>query len=132
MPKQIRGVHHIILTVVDPDQSDAFYRRILGVEIGGGNENIRWISCDTFLLAFQRAPQKSIPNDRFDENRVGLDHFAFAVDSRKQLEYLLTLLKEMNIPTAGIEFDPDGKEEYVCFRDPDNIQLEFYVGDYRD
>ncbi|MBK6792854.1 MAG: VOC family protein [Anaerolineales bacterium] len=132
MPKQVRGVHHIILTVADPARSDAFYRRILGVEIGGGNENIRWISCDTFLLAFQRAPHKPIPNDRFDENRVGLDHFAFAVDSRKQLEDLLILLKEMNIPTAGIEFDPDGKEEYVCFRDPDNIQLEFYVGDYRD
>ena len=125
-------MHHIILIVADPDRSDAFYRRILGVEIGGGNENIRWISCDTFLLAFQRAPHKPIPNDRFDENRVGLDHFAFAVDSRKQLEDLLILLKEMNIPTAGIEFDPDGKEEYVCFRDPDNIQLEFYVGDYHD
>ncbi len=132
MPKQIRGVHHIILTVADPDRSDAFYRRILGVESGGGNENVRWISCDNFLLAFQRAPHQPILNDRFDENRVGLDHFAFAVDSRKQLEDLLILLKEMNIPTAGIEFDPDGKEEYVCFRDPDNIQLEFYVGDYHD
>ena len=83
MPKQVRGIHHIILTVADPARSDAFYRRILGVEIGGGDENIRWISCDTFLLAFQRAPHKPIPNDRFDENRVGLDHFAFAVDSRK-------------------------------------------------
>ena len=132
MPKQVRGIHHIILTVADPDRSDAFYRRILGVEIGGGNENIRWLSCDNFLLAFQRAPHKPIPNDHFDENRIGLDHFAFSVDSRKQLEELLATLAEFGISTAGIEFDPDGREEYVCFRDPDNIQVEFYVGDYHD
>ena len=37
-----------------------------------------------------------------------------------------------NVPTAGIEFDPGGKRDYVCFRDRDNIQVKFYVGDYHD
>ena len=70
MPKQVRGVHHIILTVADPNRSDAFYRRILGVAIGGGNEHIRWISFNNFLLAFQRAPHQPIPKPRCAENRV--------------------------------------------------------------
>lgn len=41
-------------------------------------------------------------------------------------------LSELGIATAGIEFDPDGQSEYVCFRDPDKIPVEFYVGDYHD
>lgn len=52
--------------------------------------------------------------------------------SREQLESLLVVLDELGVKTAGIEFDPDGKQEYVCFRDPDNIQVEFYIGDYED
>ena len=84
------------------------------------------------MLAFQLPPHQPLPNYSFDENRIGLDHIGFSVKSRQQLEDLLLLLKEMDIPTAGIEFDPDGEDEYVCFRDPDNIQVEFYVVDYHD
>ena len=131
MSWQIHGVHHIVLTVSDLERSSAFYERILGIK-SGGNAVARWISCDTFLLAFQLPPNAPLPNDRFDENRIGLDHIGFLVASRKTLEDLLIVLDQLNVPTAGIEFDPDGQEEYVCFRDPDNIQVEFYVGDYHD
>ena len=131
MAKQIRGLHHIVLTVSDLERTSRFYERILGVQ-SGGNAVARWISCDTFLLAFQLPPHHALPNDRFDENRIGLDHIGFSVDSRQQLEDLLLVLAELHIPTAGIEFDPEGREEYVCFRDPDNIQVEFYVGDYHE
>ena len=50
----------------------------------------------------------------------------------QQLNDLIALLGELGVTTAGIEFDPDGQSDYVCFRDPDNIQVEFYVGDYHD
>lgn len=83
-------------------------------------------------MCFQRPPKQAIPNNRFDENRVGLDHVGFAVESHQQLNDLLAVLQELGITTAGIEFDPDGQSDYVCFRDPDNIQVEFYVGDYHD
>lgn len=132
MALQIRGVHHIVLTVADPDRSAEFYGRILGVKPFPGDPQVRAISCGDFLLAFQTAPHQAVPGDRFDENRVGLDHVGFAVESHQQLHELLALLREMGVPTAGIEFDPDGQSDYVCFRDPDNIQVEFYVGDYHD
>ena len=70
-----------------------------------------------------------LPGDRFDENRQGLDHLAFAVSSRADLEEMVVRLKEMGVDTAGIEFDPDGQSEYVCFRDPDNIQVEVYLAE---
>ena len=132
MTLQIRGVHHIVLTVSDPARSVEFYEKILGVKSDWGNETVRCIPCGSFLLCLQRPPRQGLPNDRFDENRIGLDHVGFSVESRQQLHDLLQVLKEMKVSSAGVEFDPDGKSDYVCFRDPDNIQVEFYVGDYHD
>jgi hypothetical protein len=57
---------------------------------------------------------------------------AFVKEVEPTLEELLLVLADLAVSTAGIEFDPDGAGEYVCFRDPDNIQVEFYVGDYHD
>jgi glyoxylase I family protein len=132
MSLQIRGVHHIVLTVSDPNRSAVFYEKILGEKASRENPQVRWISCGNFLLCFQRPPKQAIPNDQFDENRLGLDHIGFAVDSCQQLQYLIAVLADLGVRTAGIEFDPDGQSQYVCFRDPDNIQVEFYVGDYHD
>lgn len=132
MALQIRGVHHIVLTVANPNRSAEFYEKVLGVKASRENPQVRWISCGNFLLCFQRPPHAPLPNDRFDENRLGLDHVGFAVESHQQLHKLIAVLKDLGGATAGIEFDPDGQSDYVCFRDPDNIQVEFYVGDYHD
>ena len=132
MSLQIRGVHQIVLTVFNPDQSAEFYEKILGVKSNWGNAEVRCLPCGTFLLCLAVPPKQALPNDRFDENRIGLDHVGFTVDSRQQLLDLLDVLAELGVETAGIEFDPDGKSYYVCFRDPDNIQVEFYLGEYRD
>lgn len=131
MSLQIRGVHHIVLTVLDTARSVMFYEKVLGVEAFPGDEKVRCISCDNFLLCFQRPPKQGLPNDRFDENRLGLDHIGFSVVSRQRLEDLLIILQELGVVTAGIELYPDGGGEYVCFRDPDNIQIEFHLGDYQ-
>lgn len=132
MALQILGVHHIVLTVADPNRSVAFYEKILGVKASRENPQVRWISCGNFLLCFQRPPHAPLPNDWFDENRIGLDHVGFAVESHQQLHDLLARLTTLGIATAGIEFDPDRQSDYVCFRDPDNIQIEFYGGNYHD
>jgi len=128
MALQINGIHHIVLTVLDPARSVEFYEKILGVKSDWGNDLVRTIPRGSFLLCLQRPPKQGSPHDRFDENRPGLDHIGFSVESRQQLNDLLLILRELDVPTAGIEFDPDGRSEYVCFRDPDNIQVEFYVG----
>ena len=50
-------------------------------------------------------PDRAISVDRFDENRVGLDHLNFSIDSREELDRAARLY-------------------ILAFRDPDNIQLE--------
>lgn len=79
------------------------------------------------LLCLRLAAGAASPGDRFDESRLGLDHVAFAVEGSTALDETLAALNALGVRTAGIEFDPDGKAHYVCFRDPDNIQVEVYT-----
>lgn len=64
--------------------------------------------------------------DRVIDTRVGFDHVAFHVTERSELEKVVEALRRAGVPTAGIERDPVLDKDYVCFRDPDNAQWEFY------
>ena len=61
----------------------------------------------------------------FDEFRVGLDHFAFGVEDRAALEHWERELARLSIPFTPIAETPIGS--VIVFRDPDNIQLEFWL-----
>ena len=65
--------------------------------------------------------------DRFSERRIGVDHLAFGVDDPAVLEEVVSALEAASVPTAGIEIDPVLGKSYVAFRDPDNVQWEFYL-----
>jgi len=65
------------------------------------------------------------PDGAFNEFRTGLDHFAFAVSSRDELADWEERLRD-----AGVSFTPAVETPIgtlVVFRDPDNIQLEFWL-----
>ena len=63
--------------------------------------------------------------DRFDENRVGLDHLAFGVDGVADLEDVARSLDELGVAHAGVK--DIGLAHILEFRDPDNIALELYA-----
>ena len=56
-----------------------------------------------------------------------MDHLAFGVDDPVVLEEVVSALEAASVPTAGIEVDPVLGKSYVAFRDPDNVQWEFYL-----
>ena len=63
--------------------------------------------------------------DAFDERRVGLDHLALRVADRDELQRWVTHLATKGVEHSGIidiGFGPT-----AVFRDPDHMQLEFYV-----
>lgn len=65
---------------------------------------------------------RPVANDRFDENRTGLDHIAFRLTNRAELDSAAAHLDEL-----GIRHEPvkDIGPSYILeFRDPDNIALE--------
>ena len=64
----------------------------------------------------------------FDEMNVGLDHVAFEVSSKADLDEALHFFDDESIPHGKIEHLSNGTLT-VVFRDPDNIQLELAYKD---
>jgi catechol 2,3-dioxygenase-like lactoylglutathione lyase family enzyme len=126
---QATGVNHIILTVGDIARSRAFYRDVLGCEVADVADNPDYgfyfkVGDVEFYVSPSRAP---LPGDRFSEFRIGLDHVAFTVADRATLDALAARLLAAGVATSGVEqFAPTGNY-YIAFRDPDNIQLEYWL-----
>ena len=62
--------------------------------------------------------------DRFDPDRVGLDHPSFSVASRADLEQAVRLLDERGVTHGSITRLPSVGFDILSFEDPDGIQLE--------
>jgi len=133
---ELGNIHHIRLTVTDIERSREFYTGLLGfdvaVEAPASNDPkadpsypVLWGGCvmakGNYLLGLRPVAAKG---DRFEEDRVGLDHLSFSVESRAALEEAIRLLEERGVSHGEVrELTSFG----ICvlpFRDPDNIQLE--------
>ena len=122
-----QGVHHFRLTVTDVDRSVTFYTRILGFK------KLMDLNPGAFLsngkvglgIGPHPQPERAIKADRFDENRVGLDHMSFEVSSRAALDDAVRVLDHHGVPHSEVR--DLGEAFGICiliFRDPDNVQLE--------
>lgn len=70
-------------------------------------------------------PKQAIASDRFNENRVGLDHVSFNVESRGNLDDAIRLFDEQGVLHGEIkDLGADLGLYVLAFRDPDNIQVE--------
>ena len=125
----IAGGHHIAFTVRDADRSAAFYRDLLGMQVlmEGNEEEVRFRILahpqSGWVIGVRQYPGHA--DGEFSEFRTGLDHFAFTVDTRAELEAWQARLDEQGVPYTPIAETPIGT--VIVFRDPDNIQLEFWL-----
>jgi catechol 2,3-dioxygenase-like lactoylglutathione lyase family enzyme len=126
-------INHIILTVSDIQKSRQFYGGLLGFEIQDippEYGNLVYFPVQggaVWLLTHNQTP----PADRFSEFRIGLDHLAFTAPNKAFLDELAGKLKAAGVPTNGVELF-HGQWYYVAFRDPDNIQLEYWCDERVD
>jgi len=120
------GVHHITLRVNDLERSREFYEDVLGFVVEqAARDRYRFSVGPTRIVL--RPPLKGTPaGDRFSEFRVGVDHLAFAVEDPGELEKVVEVLRVAGIETQGIQVEPHLDKRFVCFRDPDNVQWEFF------
>jgi glyoxylase I family protein len=138
MPVPVTAFSHVRLTVTDIERSRAFYDSVFGFDVafeappadadeatkeqlaflfggvvyafGGGLLGLRPVAAD---------------DDRYDEDRVGLDHLSFAVSQRSDLDAAVTMLDGLGVAHEGIK---DIGSAYILeFRDPDNVALEFFA-----
>lgn len=127
MTIQTKGIHHVTLRVNNMERSKHFYQEVLGFQVQTPASDLYFFPAGQTLVVL-RPPLAGTPEgDRFSEYRIGVDHLAFAVDGRGELDKVVAALRAAGVHTEGVEVDPILNKEYVCFRDPDNIQWEFYT-----
>jgi glyoxylase I family protein len=117
---------HYALTVSNLQRSIEWYERLFESPPVGVLEE------DNFRAALWSKPmfaihenQHQLEGDVFDEFRIGLDHIAFGCASREELESWTARLDALGIEHGEILDRPYGAG--LAFRDPDNIQLEFFL-----
>jgi catechol 2,3-dioxygenase-like lactoylglutathione lyase family enzyme len=125
----LQGLAHIELTVRDPGASAAWYGRVLGFSIRadhrrGGVGVVVTEHPSGMVLGFWQ--HRARPNaDSFDEFRTGLDHLAFEVSSRGQIDEWIDHFASLGVEhSEPVDMGPYGV--VLTFRDPDHIQLEIY------
>ena len=138
MPGQIPtgDIHHLRLTVTDVERSREFYTSLLGFQVAvespppddpsadevfkvlfGGVVMIR----GNLLMGLRPMAPSS---DRFDPDRVGLDHLSFGVASRDVLEQAVHLFDENGVAHGEITTLASFGIDVLPFEDPDGVQLE--------
>lgn len=120
-------VHHLALTVSDVARSQQFYTELLGFQPVMDFGPRALLSNGSVVVALTPAsdPAQAIPDDRFNENRIGLDHLSFSVGSHADLENAVRLLDAKGVSHGEIkDLGPHLPIYILALRDPDNIQIE--------
>src|SRR4051794_10186866 len=121
------SITHVALTVSDLARSEEWYTRVLGVEpvLDEDTGPFRHIvySVGTTLLGLHGFPDL-VSAEPFNERRPGLDHIAFGVANRGELEKWAARLDELGVAHGDIK--DAGYGSGLSFRDPDNIALELF------
>jgi catechol 2,3-dioxygenase-like lactoylglutathione lyase family enzyme len=113
--------------VRDLAASARFYEDALGIHVERLDDRCRFLVGETVVVL--REPLPGTPaDDQFSEARIGLDHIAFRIEAASELEELAQRVRGLGVDVGSPERDPHGGGIALAFRDPDNIQLEFYVG----
>jgi len=130
----ITGIHHLGLTVRDVDASAAWYQEVLGFRLAGefdapgGARRKVFLRHDGLNARLGLTQHRDARQDAFDETRAGLDHLAFAVSSRAELDAWAARLADAAVahsPITPANSVPGAA--VLVFRDPDNIQLELFA-----
>lgn len=122
------GVSHLDLSVSDLDASTDWYCEVLGLRqlIRSDLEHRSTVVLrhpgSGLIVGLNR--HDVIPVGRFDERNVGLDHVGLGVAERSDLDELERHLTDLGVTHSPVTDTPVGSA--LVFRDPDNIQLEFW------
>jgi catechol 2,3-dioxygenase-like lactoylglutathione lyase family enzyme len=124
------GLAHVAVTVKDVEASGPWYRKLFGADpvldehTDAGFRHLVWVLDGGTLFGIHQH-ERGVPDERFTEFRVGLDHVGFGVASRADLEEWVEKLNGLGISHGGIV--DAGYGSGLSFRDPDNIALEFFA-----
>ncbi|HET8931354.1 MAG TPA: VOC family protein [Acidimicrobiales bacterium] len=124
------GISHVDLTVSDVEASAEWYAKVLGLK------RLARQDLDGRVMVVLAHPETRLviglnqhegrTADRFDERNPGLDHIGFSVEQRDDLVALDKHLTALRVDHSPVTDAPSGSGTALVFRDPDNIQLEYW------
>lgn len=122
------GISHLDFSVSDVEASAQWYAEVLGLKRVAKSERegrtmVVLIHPDTNLIIGLNEHHTADVRT-FDERNSGLDHVGFAVPERADLDAWQKRLAEAGVKHSPVEDVEVGAA--LVFRDPDNIQLEFW------
>lgn len=127
------GIHHIDLTVKDPEASRAFYQAVLGFmgyrlvddHPHGFDMDLDGAPFCSIGLIMAKGANADRMHDRYTP---GLHHLAWAAESREDVDALYALLQQIGATILDPPADyPKYHTPYyaVFFADPDGLKLEY-------
>lgn len=127
MPEHM-GISHIDLTVLDCERAADWWQDVMGFTLvhrtSGETFETRSLVHPSGVAVTVMTHDGTPELGAFDERRVGLDHLAFRVADRDELQRWVSHLDAKGVTHSGII--DIGYGPTLVFRDPDNVQLEFY------
>jgi catechol-2,3-dioxygenase len=120
------GIHHVALTVTELQRSSAWYQRVLDLnEVEREESPAR----RAVLLAWHAIPcvglvQHDADDSVFDPTMAGLDHVAFAVENREELDEWAARLSAEDVAHSEVIDIATGA--ILNFKDPDGIALALF------
>ncbi|MGJ9414106.1 VOC family protein [Aeromicrobium sp. CF4.19] len=136
MPVTVNDFSHVRLTVSDIEASRRFYDAVFGFDVAfelpeDPDEQTREALSFLFggvIYSFGGGLLGLRPvapgEDRFDEDRAGLDHVSFSVPDLDALHSAAQVLDGLGVAHDGVKDLGDAGIAILEFRDPDNIALE--------
>ena len=112
----ICGLYEIAIPVKNLARAEAFYRNVLGLEVGLRDEQRNWV----FLRVGGQAGMVVLQEN---PGEWPTTHFAFAVEEA-DLERATAMLQEYGVATDGPHFHTWMPAQSVYFSDPDGHDLE--------
>jgi glyoxylase I family protein len=124
----LRGFHHVAVTIRDLDASVAWYGGLLGFEELFREEAPDRRACvmtfpdGSYGVGLVEYPTR--PFEPFDPRRSGLDHLAFSVGTLDEIRAWATRLSDAGVIHSGVIEIPSGA--ILNFKDPDDIALALF------
>lgn len=120
-------LHHVTITVTDPQASAQFYQRLFGAAEVIERQGPTWTRLRLLWpggLMLGMTKHATTVGEPFDPARVGLDHVGFGCASEAALRGWVARMDELGIAHGPVEDTPYAL--VVTGRDPDGIPIEFY------